>query len=128
MFAFPLRAGRRRIGVLTLYQDLVGELSVEQAADSLVVADVVAEMLLIMQAQAGSEVLATELGDHSAHRAEVHQAAGLLAVQLSIPVTRALVRLRAYAYAADRTLADVASDVVGRRLQLGDDRETDGGS
>jgi hypothetical protein len=36
----------------------------------------------------------------------------------------ALVRLRAYAYAHDRRLRDVAADVVARRLRFEPDAET----
>jgi AmiR/NasT family two-component response regulator len=49
----------------------------------------------------------------------VHQASGVLSVQLDIGVGEALVRLRAYAFAHDRPLTDVAQDVVAHRLRLG---------
>ena len=49
---------------------------------------------------------------------EVHQASGMLMVQLGIPIADALVVLRARAYADSRHLADVARDVVARRLHL----------
>ena len=48
----------------------------------------------------------------------VHNAAGMVAVQLGISVTEALIRLRAFAFSHDRLLADVAQDVVDRRLRL----------
>ena len=48
----------------------------------------------------------------------VHQASGMVAAQLEIGVGEALVRLRAYAFANDRLLSDVAEDVVVRRLRL----------
>jgi hypothetical protein len=38
----------------------------------------------------------------------------------------AYVRLRAYAYAKDRRLADVARDIVARRLRLEPDLAPDG--
>ena len=49
----------------------------------------------------------------------VHNAAGMVSVQQGISVTEALIRLRAYAFSNDRLLADVADDVVARRLRLG---------
>jgi hypothetical protein len=60
-------------------------------------------------------------------RAEVHQATGMVAVQLDVPVTTALARLRAHAFAEDRPLIDVARDVVARRLTFdpGDDTGND---
>ena len=51
-------------------------------------------------------------------RAEVHQAAGMVSVQLGISLTDALVALRARAYAQGRTIAQVAADVVARRLSF----------
>ncbi len=49
----------------------------------------------------------------------VHNAAGMVSVQLGISVTEALIRLRAYAFSNDRLLTDVADDVVARRLRPG---------
>jgi hypothetical protein len=49
----------------------------------------------------------------------VHNAAGMVSVQDQISVTEALIRLRAFAFSNDRLLADVAGDVVARRLRLG---------
>jgi hypothetical protein len=48
----------------------------------------------------------------------VHQAAGMVSVQLGISVAEALVRLRAHAFRHDRLLGDVANEVVARRLRL----------
>ena len=49
----------------------------------------------------------------------VHNAAGMVSVQEQISVTEALIRLRAFAFSHDRLLAEVAGDVVARRLRLG---------
>jgi hypothetical protein len=126
VFAFPLQAGRRPIGVLTLYQDLAGDLTDEQAVDSLAVADVLAQTMLTIHSLNDPDVLADELSDAGTHRAEVHQASGMVAVQLGIGVAEALVRLRAHAFATDRAVAAVADDIVARRLRLGDDRAVGG--
>jgi hypothetical protein len=42
----------------------------------------------------------------------------MVSVQAGISVTEALIRLRALAFSQDRLLADVAEDVVDRRLRL----------
>ena len=63
--------------------------------------------------------MAEELETLASSRAEVHQATGMISVQLEVSAAEALVRLRAHAYAEGRTLRDVAADVVGRRLRLG---------
>ena len=52
------------------------------------------------------------------HRVEIDQATGMLTVQLGVTAAEAFARLRAYAYAEDRRLADVAGDIVARRLRL----------
>ena len=49
---------------------------------------------------------------------EVHQAAGMVSVQLDVPVAVAAMRLRAFAGAMDQALVDVACDLVARRLRL----------
>ena len=49
----------------------------------------------------------------------VHNAAGMVSVQEQISVTEALICLRAFAFSHDRLLAEVAGDVVARRLRLG---------
>ena len=42
----------------------------------------------------------------------------MLVAQLEIEPAEALVRLRAHAYATGRSVTDVASDILERRLQL----------
>ena len=56
-------------------------------------------------------------------RAEVHQATGMVLVQLDITPKDAFARLRAYAFAQRRPLSDVARDVVARRLVFTDDMD-----
>ena len=64
----------------------------------------------------GLDVVVLEAGGN--FRFVVHQASGMVAAQLEIGVGEALVRLRAYAFANDRSLSEVAEDVVARRLRL----------
>ena len=121
VFALPLNAGPRCIGVLTLYNEAAGALTSEQAADGLVVAHTVAQAMLESQSFSEPDRLAENLDDSADHRAEVHQASGMVAVQLGVAVADAEVRLRAHAYAANRPVVDVARDIVERRLRLDDD-------
>jgi hypothetical protein len=51
----------------------------------------------------------------------------MISVQLGISVTDALVTLRASAYAKDRPIAQLAADVVGRRLSFSDGSDGSGG-
>jgi hypothetical protein len=118
VFGFPLQVGAVRLGALNLYRDRPGPLSEEQYADALVLADVAARAVLGMQAQAPPGALAPELEVDANLRLVVHQASGMVAVQLGISVREALLRLRAYAFANDRLITEVAEDVVERRLRF----------
>jgi hypothetical protein len=59
----------------------------------------------------------TENGDPAGH-AEIHQAAGMLTVQLDVGVTEAYSRLNAHASASGQTPLAVARDVIAHRLTL----------
>ena len=50
--------------------------------------------------------------------AEESSTAGMISEHLDVPIGDALVRLRAYAYAALRPIDDVAGDVIARRLLI----------
>jgi hypothetical protein len=89
-------------------------------------AGVAARAVLLMQAQAPPGALARELARGDDHRVVVHQASGMVAAQLGIGVGDALVRLRAHAFGNDRPLADVARDVVARRLRFAPGPDDDG--
>jgi len=131
IFAFPLQIGAIRVGVLELYRNQPGPLSAGQLGDALVLADTAAVLLLEKQDRAAAPAGSlARLGGQppylALHRAEIDQATGMLTEQLGVGIDEAFVRLRAYAYADDRRLTEVASDIVARRLRLGsgpDDRE-----
>ena len=118
IFAFPLRLGAARLGALTLYQDHPGALGDDIYADALIAADVITKAIVTRQAGIPEEALLAELTDEGAFHAEVHQASGMVSVQLAVGVGDALARLRARAFAADRSIREVAGDVVARRLRF----------
>jgi len=120
IFGFPMGVGAARVGALNLYSDTPGPLSHDQHADAVVMAEIAAEAVLAMQAGESAGVLAAELEDGSNFQFVVHQAAGMVSAQLDVSVAQALVRLRAYAFANQRLLAQVAVDVVARRLRFTD--------
>ena len=113
-----MRVGSIRIGVLVLYRDQAEALDEEELALGLVVADVASQIVLAVQAGAPPDTVHELLADEPAHWAEVHQATGMVSVQLEVTVDEAFVRLRAYAFAEARPLRKVAGDVVARRLML----------
>jgi ANTAR domain len=131
IFAFPLRIGAIRTGVLGLYRARPGPLAPFQLGDALVFADTAT--LLLLEAQdhaAGGRAAAAGPGGQPAglalHRAEIDQATGMLTEQLGTGIGDALLRLRAYAYVHDRRIADVAGDIVARRLRLSADADLAG--
>ena len=119
IFGFPLREGAARLGALHLYKNEPGHLSDDQHADALVMAQVIAQQVINTQAGAPPGKVAEELEAAADFHLIVHNAAGIVSVQLGVSVTEALVRLRAYAFSENRLVRDVAEDVVARRLRFG---------
>jgi hypothetical protein len=125
IFAFPLRVGAIRAGVMGLYRERAGPLSAFQLGDALLFADT-ATLLLLDAADRTVRDTAAPAGsgpggqtaELTLHRAEIDQATGMLTEQLGVGITEAFIRLRAYAYAHDRRLSDLARDIVARRLRL----------
>ena len=105
---------------LDLYRTRPGGLSPHEPADALIFAETVCMVLLDRAggAQPDAAEWASQRDDPTAHQAVVHQATGMILVQLGVSAEVAFVRLRAYAYAHDRRLGEVARDVVERRLRF----------
>jgi hypothetical protein len=118
VFGFPMQVGAVRLGALNLYRDERGGLSDDQHADALVMANLAATEVLATQAHARPGALAAELESGADLRLVVHQASGMVAVQLGVRITEAMIRLRSYAFTHDRLLTDVARDVVAERLRF----------
>lgn len=127
LFALPLQWGAVNLGVLDLYRATPGRLSDTQCRDVFAAADTAALMLLGQRTSPAQPSTPDPgapaagdaggwLDDSLAHRAEIHQATGMVLAQLGISATDALARLRAHAFVHQRLLIDVARDVVNRRL------------
>jgi hypothetical protein len=139
VFVFPLIVGAIRAGVLGLYRTSAAPLQDGQFGDLLILAETATVMLLDSgrgHAENGNgngngngdgAGLDGRAPDLALHRIEIDQATGMLTVQLGVSAAAAFARLRAYAYAQDRRLADVAADIVARRLRLHRDPGQDGG-
>lgn len=120
VFAFPLRVGAIRVGVLDLYRDTPGPLDGPELADALAFADAATVVVLHLQDPGGHGGVNTALAGLIDSQAVVHQATGMITIQLGISLAEALLRLRAHAYALGRTVSAVATDVVDRRLSFDD--------
>ncbi len=117
-FSFPLRLGAARLGALSVYQSGAGPLDDDVYADALVLADVVTRGLLAAHATVPAGSSAVGLGDDGTFDVTVHQASGMVSVQLEVGVGEALARLRARAFADDTPVTALAADVIARRLRF----------
>lgn len=124
LFAFPLRIGAINVGVLLAHRVAAGPLSPTQLADALALTDAVTVLLAHHAALEADGTVARSgapgpgRAAPATYRAQVHQATGMISVQLDVDLAEALVRLRAQAYAQDRLVADVADDVVAGCLRF----------
>jgi GAF domain-containing protein len=119
-FAFPLRMGAVHVGVLNLYRDTPGDLDRTDLWDAITLTHIATHLLLELEADLVPGMLPDRLAEIVDHRAHVHQATGMIAAQLHVDVGTALIRLRAFAWSRDRSIDDVAADVVARVLRFDD--------
>jgi ANTAR domain-containing protein/GAF domain-containing protein len=113
IFAFPLQAGAIAIGAMDLYRRKAGWLTTAELATALQVVDLAA--LAVLGLRYGLHE-GEWLADLPHNREVVHQAVGMLIAEYRIPPDQALARLRGYAFAAGRTVEDVATDLTTRRM------------
>jgi hypothetical protein len=125
VFALPLQVGAVRTGVMDLYRVRAGGLDGEQLANALVLADTACALLLDAAQRDRPRPDGRWPEQVGLRHPEVHQATGMIAVQVGVTAAVALIRLRAYAYSHDRRLRDVAGDVVARRLRFNLDLDLD---
>lgn len=119
LFGFPLQLGAIRIGVLALYRRSSGPLERRELAAALRATDVAAWMLIRQEGDdrvADSDAQGWE--ESPWVRIEVSQATGMIMAQLGVSAEEAFARLRAYAFAQERRVGDVAADVVAKRLRF----------
>jgi hypothetical protein len=119
VFSFPLQVGAARTGVLTAYRSQPGPLAESLYADALVLAAVITRAILGLQASQSDGQLAAALSDGEVDSAEIHQAAGMISVQIHVAIGDAMSLLRARAFADQITTRALALDVVARRIRFG---------
>jgi hypothetical protein len=114
VFAFPLTLGVIALGSLDCYRTATGALSGDHVASALTLAEMAFGALLAEVAGHAPD----DVDWISDIHAEVHQATGMVSCQLGANVQAALLRIRAYAYAHELTVAVVARRIVNRSLLL----------
>jgi hypothetical protein len=117
VFAFPLRIGAIGVGALDMYRDRPGALADDELAGALLAADSAAVALLELETSPDGALMGRPDIDFG-YQAQVHQATGMVMVQLGMTIEQAFLLLRARAFAAGRPLNDVAADVVNGRLRF----------
>jgi hypothetical protein len=117
VFAVPLQIGAIRIGALDLYRSAPGPLTDTGLAAALWAADTAALSLLELDVSDHGPP-SGDLDPATVYNLQVHQATGMVKVQLGVTVDDAFLILRAHAFSSGRALIDVAVDVVERRLRF----------
>nr|WP_227993993.1 GAF and ANTAR domain-containing protein [Pseudactinotalea sp. HY160] len=118
VFAFPLGLGAAGLGVLTVFARPAGPLSDERLSLALGCADLATELLLANPEGILTDPSAAEPGPPLGYRSHVYQAQGMVMVQLGTTLVDALARMRAHAFATDRSVTEVAEQIIGGRLVL----------
>lgn len=118
VFAIPLQLGNASFGALDLYRDTPGPLAAGELSDATAIADGAVVLMMAMQEAAAPGTLTSAIDDMADYRAVVHQAVGMISVQLGVSVDEALVALRARAFQTGIAIGDLATDVVARRARL----------
>lgn len=112
--SFPLQIGAVRLGSLDCYRDRPGALSATQLSDALLLAELATQAIIAeLEGHATDDV-----GWLANPYAEVHQATGMLQIQLDSTGEAALLRLRVHTYTYELPVTDVAQQVVARQLRF----------
>jgi len=123
IFAIPVVLAGEYVGALDLFRIEPGELHRDELAGAVVAAELASAPLLdVMDSDlhaAVNDPKSNAWADFNVlSRTEVSQATGMLIAQLEIEPAEALVRLRAHAYATERSVTDVAREILNRQLRL----------
>jgi hypothetical protein len=118
VFALPLRIGATGYGALVLGRRSPGAPSAGEWAEAKLSSDVASLLVVAIEAKAGAGDPIGNVGDLMELRLVVHQAAGMVSVQLDIDVMEAHLVLRTRAWVLGQSLTDVSRDVVGRQLRF----------
>jgi hypothetical protein len=121
VFALPLGTGAVGIGTMDIYRSGKGSLDERETLRALLVADAVTSAMVGLQAASSGRpdsLMAGWMAQAQGGHDEVHHAVGMLMMQMNIGPDEALARLRAHAFAEERSVAEVARDVIARKVRL----------
>lgn len=118
MHAVPLRLRDATIGLLNLFWDRVGGLSEVDTLAVQALADVATIGILRERAIRESDVLRQQLQHSLNSRVMIEQAKGVVAYVNDVHMGEAFTLLRDYARSHGIPLAEVAEQIVNRRLKI----------
>jgi len=117
VYAFPLILGSLDIGAVSLFSNRSGGLSPAQILDAEVLVNIAA--VHVLRRSLTFQTLKSNREDNEGYsRRVVHQATGMVLAQLNLSAADALVIIHGHAFAHGRTVREVATDVVTRRLDF----------
>jgi len=116
VFSFPMQEGAVSFGVLELYADRTGPLDADGMAMAAAFAQAATELLLDDGVITTGGEFHDGLTASSETRARIHQAQGMVMVDLGVTLAEALTRMRARAFAHDISLIELADHVISGRL------------
>ncbi|MFJ2771180.1 GAF and ANTAR domain-containing protein [Streptomyces sp. NPDC087300] len=131
-FSLPLGSGALAIGTLDLYRTTTGALSPRELGIAMMIKDAVTFAVLNLSnghpesADADGGGVASWVEAAEADRTEVHQAVGMVMIQLGTDPEKALDYLRARAFAQGQTVSEVAQDVIDRSFSFQRQASIDG--
>lgn len=115
--AFPLQSASVSPGVLTAYRARPGALPRQALTDLDILTGLATRLLPTEPARPATAETRPAAGP-GAERDQVHQAVGMLAVQLGVSLAEAFTRLRAHAMSHDLSLTELARQVIIREVRL----------
>jgi hypothetical protein len=123
LFAFPMFLGVVTIGAVGLYSVARVDLHASDIATATRLTAATTRRAVERAMRSAIDDPEAGVSFTGAMRREVHQATGIIIVQLETTATDAFMRLRAYAFGAGRSVEAVAGDVVAGLLDFSEARD-----
>ena len=114
--SIPMRHGGAVVGELALHRTTPDDFGAAAVEDAQRLADVLAMMVVRVRTLHDATAVVSQLRHALTSRVVVEQAKGMVAADLGVTVEQALEHMRYYARPRQLRLADVAADIVARRI------------
>ena len=123
LFAFPIRVSTLSVGTLGLYREEAGALGTPELGGVLETLDEIGRTLLDLETwdddPRGSPDADQNGGTTVASTAQLHQAAGMVMIQVDVTILEAMALLRATAFTEGTHVTSIAHQIVNRRRRFG---------